>query len=272
MAVKYLDRIEVYKADAWVLNADGSPYVATAVTNSNVGVQLIGIQDFTAAVPEPRVMPGVAQGTVQDTFILPSITARKATFHTLYDLLAQNAALMNVKQYVVGDWNMYPMDTDQEGLEPTVIFLVSALIAHDDNGNAVWSSQLYPRAHIMAMPMNAKFDASVGQFTYVMTWAKNLLEPWGALLTLATNGALKSGIRALETAGRPNFGIWQTDGTLKDFLFDTNRVPIDFATATCYDYSTGLAISVAPASIDALGVHFTVAPATGKHLIVPYIY
>jgi hypothetical protein len=271
MTINYLDRIEIYRACAWILNpTDGSPKAPSGGA-LYAGEELTGVQDFTPTIPPPRTIPAVAQGTVQDTFILPSITARSAVLHTLYDLFAQNADLGNVKKYVDGDFNMVPADTDQEGLEPTVTLLVSGLVAHDDQGNSIWSSQLYPRAHIVPMFIN-KFDANVAQFTYNITWAKALKEFWGKALTLATMGTLKSGVRDLYTTSRPNFGVWQTDGTTKDFLFDTTRPPVNAATIVVYDYSTGAAISPAPSSTDVTGVHFTSAPTTGKYLIAPYLY
>jgi hypothetical protein len=156
-------------------------------------------------------------------------------------------------------------------LEPTVALLVSGLVAHDEDGDSVWASQLYPRAHIVPQPL-AKFDASVAQFTYTITWAKSKKEFWGTTLSLATMGSLKAGVRDINTAYRPNFACWQADSTTKDFLFDTDKPPVNTAAIVAYNYATGVAISPAPTSVDVTGVHFAVAPADASFIVAPYLY
>ncbi len=268
MTINYLDRIEVYRACAWILNADGSPKCPTGGV-LYAGEELIGAQDFTQNVPTPRIIPAVAQGTVQDTFILPAITARSATLHTLYDLFVQNANLQGVKRYTESGMDIYPLDTDAEGLEPTTALLVTGLIAHDDQGNNVWPSQFFPRAHIFPQTINAKFDATPAQFTYTITWTKALKEFWGKALTLATMGILKSGALDINTPARPNFGTWLTDGIVKDFLFDTNKPCVNAASVIAFDYATGVVMTGSP-TVDTVGVHFASVPTTGKTLIAPY--
>src|ERR1700690_3095262 len=250
MTIKALDRVEIFRACAWALNSDGSPQAVDTIYTAPLykGLEFDMVTDFAATVPNPRILPVVAQGEVDDVFLLPSITARSAVMHTPYQYLDNDAVLGNVKRYTVGDLDISALDTDQEASGPVVALLVSALVGHDkDTKQPVWDNQLYPRATIMPLAINAKFDGAVAQYTYYITWGKTTVEFWGTTLSLATMGTLKAGARGVRsTGGRVNFGIWKTDGVTKDFLFDTNKPCVDGATAVAYDYATGAPITPAP--------------------------
>jgi hypothetical protein len=270
------DAIDIYRVVAYPLNNDGTFDLTEDLCGGGVqdlyeGIEFEAPTSFEMNFGTPRQVPVLAQGQVQDTFMLPSIDPKTAILRTAYDYQTLQALLTNTKVDTVGASKWVGMDTDQAGNEKLVGLLLSQLQAHDESGNTVWHNYVLNRARIM--PNHPGFSDAVNVKEYNMALSRSSKRLFGDTYTLATHGYEEAVGNDGLSEYKFNIGIWMGNGEYTTFNLPSGKPARVTSAAKVWDQTTGATRAGAwDAATDALVFTPTVMPADGTIMVVTYEY
>lgn len=276
MALNTYTAIDVSRVVAFPLNNDGSFDLTEDVCNGGVtslyeGVQFEGPVGFDVSFGAPRIIPVVAQGQVQATFVLPSIEARTGVLRCAYDKLTLSAMLSGTKVDTVGATKLMPEDSDKSGQEILVALLLQQLQAKDETGSLMWRSDVVHRATIVPSPSSYTADVMVKEYSIGMS--RSAKRMWGESYSLVTHGCTEATKDIVISNDVFNIGIWQGNGVDLNFYLPAGKHALTSAAAKVWNFNTGAA---EPGAWDATDDAWIFTPTTpvadGVSLVCTYQY
>ncbi len=276
MTLDTYDAIDTYRVIAFPLNNDGTLDLTEDVCGGGVqdlyeGIEFEGPISFEMSFGSVRQIPVIAQGQVQDTFMLPSIDPKTAILRCVYDKLSLHALLTNTKVDTVGAGQWVGMDTDQAGNEKLVGLLLAQLMAHDKSGNTVWRNNILNRARISPNWPGYSDAAMVKEYT--MSLSRSTKRLWGESYSLATHGHTEAVGDNGITEYKLNLGFWMGNGEYTTFHLPSGKPARLSSTAKVWDMTTGATRAGAwDAATDSSIFTPTVMPADGLVMACVYEY
>ena len=205
------------------------------------GYEVPGPVSFEFSFGNPRTIPNVSQGRVNDTIILPSTEAKTGVLRCSYDSQTLNALLTGVNIVTRGLSTVLPEGTDREGLEIQCAMLLQQLVSHDDDGAEMWSTEVCPRATLVPQPIN-KTDAALSK-AYNIALGQATRYAWGETLTLGTHNCTRAVKAHVLSNGRFNMVGWLGDCVASNFTLPTDKPALTSSSATVWNFVTGAAVS-----------------------------
>jgi hypothetical protein len=237
--------IDMHRTFGFLLNNDGTLEVPTedpsggGVRTLYEGIEFLAPTGLEVNLGAPRQIPVVAQGTVQTTFLLPSIDAKTATLRAAYEKLSVDAALTGTKIDTIGEAKAMAIDSDKVGQERLLALITSQLQAHSEEENNVWANVMFNRVRIK--PNRPNIGAEPMAKEYAMSVSRSTKRPWGETYTEATHGKLKDVGDVILSEYKFNVGFWVGNGAYTTFFLPTNRPALTSAKAKVWDFETGAA-------------------------------
>ncbi len=243
--------IDVWKATFFPYDTDGTlylpPYPVPAETPYE-GIQFQKVKTLAPNLGAPRQIAVVAQGSVQTTFILPSIDPQTIEAHLAYADLEVYADVTGVIARTIGGATVVPFGTNKVGFEKKGILVVSALAAHTaDDDSDVWYTNIFLSAK--ASFQWAAFNENPADVTVNFSLGPKKTAVWGETFTELIDGASKAVGHAVLTWGQLNLVAWLADGAETTFLLPTEKpsLPTFADTFKVYNLTTGAAVAGTPA-------------------------
>ena len=213
-----------------------------AVDNSAFeGYEVPGPVSFEFSFGNPRTIPNVSQGRVNDTIILPSTEAKTAILRCSYDSQTLNALLTGVNITTNGLAKVLDEGTDREGLEIQCAALLQQLVSHDDDGLEVWSTDLCPRVTLVPQPVN-KTDAALSK-QYNIALGKSTKRAWGETLSIATHNCTRAVKQNVLSNGRFNMVGWLGDCIDSTFALPADKPALTSSSAKAWNFVTGALVA-----------------------------
>ncbi len=254
------------RAVVFPLNGDGT--LKAVDTTVYEGLEFTGPRAFEITYPDARLIANPGNDRVRDTIYLPPTDPVKAELRTGYEDLLVNAALMNVKLYVIGESTIVPYATDQQGSEADVALLLFQ-IAHDDSKLTRWRYFMIPRARAIPLPGNANDNPLESR--YSVSISPSTKHIWNVALSLLTEGATEVGLEIGMAEGKPAIVAWKADGAETDFDFPVSKPALSIGKIAVFDSTAGNEITVGVTKTTT-GLSFSVAPTSDHILVAKYEY
>ena len=247
----------------FALNAYQSP-LATSPTVGYEGLPYEGARSLVINNAQPRIIPQPGDDTVEALQVLPPSTAMDADLHVGESNLDIMALLGHVKVDSIGASTRWiPTQTDQRGYEPYVAMLAYSAYNERPTGLAGWRWRFFPYTRAVWLASGSAETPQDEIFKLAPNYTT--LTPWGAALTLATNGALTQQSIDGTSIGIPHLISWLADGTVTEFDFDTNHPAYASTAVTCF-------VNGAPAAGVATTLNFTptTKPSANDRVVIFY--
>jgi hypothetical protein len=269
MAINTYTAIDVSRVTAFALNNDGTFNLTAPQAALHEGVEFEGPTSFEVNFGAPRVIPVVAQGQTQATFILPSIEARTGMLRTAYDKLTLDALLGATKIDTIGAAKAMPEDSNKSGQEILCALLLQQLQAKDEDGQLIWRSDVVHRATLVPSPTSYTAEPLVKEYQIAMSRSSKRM--WGESYSLATHGCLEATKDIGLSQYKLNIGVWVGDNIVTAFTLPTGKPSRTNGSAVVYDFDTGAArAGTWNATTAATTFTPTVKPTAGKVLVCVY--
>lgn len=263
-----LDRVVLYPLFTSGTNKGGMQAVDE---NAFEGYEVPGPVSLDFSFGNPRTIPNVSRGRVNDTIILPSIDPKTAVLVGSYNSQTINALLTGAIVNTMGLASVMPETTSEEGNEIQCAMLVQQLVSHNDDGDLICVSEFFTK--VTLVPQKANYGANATAKNYQIAFAQPAKYAWGESLTLATHGATKAASAHIQTNGRFNAVGWMGGCLEADFMLPTDKPALTSSTAKVWNYVTGVAeAGTWDAATDAAIFTPTVVPSTGELLVCTYEY
>jgi hypothetical protein len=237
--------IDMHRTFGFLLNNDGTLDVPTedpsggGVRTLYEGIEFLAPTGLEVNLGAPRQIPVVAQGTVQTTFLLPSIDAKTATLRAAYEKFSIDSALTGTKVDTIGTAKAMAIDSDKAGQERLLALVTSQLQAHSEDEDNVWANVLFNRVRIK--PNRPNIGAEPLAKEYAMSVSRSKKRLWGEAYSEATHGRLKDVGDVILSENKFNLGFWVGNGEGGAFQLPTNRPAVTSASAKVWDFVTGAA-------------------------------
>jgi len=213
-----------------------------AVNNSAYeGYDVPGPVTFEFNFGNPRTIPNVSQGRVNDTIILPSVEAKTGILRCSYDSQTLNALLTGTTIITEGESKVLQEGTDREGLEIQCGLLLQQLVSHDDDGSVMWATDICPKATLVPQPVN-KNDTALSK-VYNIALSQSTKRLCGEALSISTHGCTKAVKEVVLSNDRKNVVGWLGDCIDSTFTLPTDKPAKTSATAKVWNYATGAAVA-----------------------------
>ena len=243
--------LDLWSVKFFPLNSDdtiNTPGYPVAAETPYEGLELPKPKTLQPNLGAPRLIPVIAQGRVQHTFILPPIDPKSIEVHLAYVDLDVFAEMSRVKTRSIGNSLIMPAGTNKQGLEIPGMLLVQQLQAAAAGGADIWSGYVFPRVKASVVwpafnenPIDVTIQMSVGIST------KHFL---GIALTEADDGATEAAMFPFHSFAQRNIVAWEADNSETIFLLPANaQADETFAdTFVVYNMTDGAVVSGTPAA------------------------
>jgi hypothetical protein len=245
MALDILTALDVYRIKAFPLNSDGS-FLISAEDPSGGGLQdafegflFEGPISFDVNFGAARQIPIIAQGQVQDTFILPSIDPKTGVIRTAYDKLTLNQLLTGNLITTVGLAKVIDEATNREGQEQLVALWLQQLMAHDEAGLTVWRTDVIHRARLVPSPTG--YSDTPMQKEYNIAMSRSTKRAWGEPYSVVTHGHTEAVKSQAITSNVWDLIIWEGNGEYTFHDLPIDKPAVTSSTAKVWDMTTGAA-------------------------------
>lgn len=219
----------------------------------------------------PRTIPNVSQGKVNDTIILPSVEAKSGVLRSSYDSQTLNALLSDTKITTMGLSKVFPEGTNREGEEIQCAMVVNRLVSHTDTGDLVHASEVFGK--VTLVPRKTNFSDAALQKEYTIGFSQPTKYAWGETLSLATHGCTKATNALLLSDNYFNMIGWLGDCIDTTFELPADKPALTSSSAKVWNYVTGAAVA-GTWNLSDLATVFTptVTPDSTDLLICTYEY
>lgn len=237
--------IDMHRTFGFLLNNDGTFDIPTedpsggGVQTLYEGIEFLAPTGLEVNLGAPRQIPVVAQGTVQTTFLLPSIDAKTAILRAAYEKFSIDSELTGTKIDTIGEAKAMAIDSDKAGQERLLALITSQLQAHSEDEDNVWANVMFNRVRIKPNRPNIGAEPMVKE--YAMSVSRSKKRPWGESYSEVTHGRLKDVGDVILSEYKFNVGFWVGNGAYTEFYLPTDRPALTSAKAKVWDFATGAA-------------------------------
>lgn len=251
---------------AVIFELDTNGYPAASGTTAYEGWEVVGPKAYSLNIPDVRKITHVGADRALALDFLPPIEAMSAELRVASEDLPLNAVLSAVKTFTVGEATLMPMETDQQGAEPTVSLLLYQQSLDTSTKLRNWRFHIIPRARVVPMPSG--MDENAGETRYAIAPSPSTKHVWGTALATGTEGATESGVLIGQSEARPIIVSFKGDSSTVDFLFPTDKPATD--TAKIKVWVDG--VLTVPSVVAVTGFTLGSAPGTGVMVVAYYEY
>jgi len=251
---------------AYVIPLTTAGYLAATGTAAYEGLVVGGPASLEVTDPDTSQIVHNGNNTILQRDQLPSTDTSSVTLTVSRQDLDTLAHVTGVKVYTLGDHNMLPVNTSQQGLEPTVAFYAYQQLK-DVDGNRRWATWIWPKVTIS--PKFGSFSREARTLTYNI--APNISKKTiaGELMTIANYGCVSHERLVVEGNYRLGIVSWLGDNSAVDFDFPSARQAAVASADNIHVYVDGvLQVSGITYGLDDLT--FDIAPASGAVIIAIY--
>lgn len=238
---------------------------ATAATVYE-GLAVGGPASLEVTLPDPSQIVHIGNNAVLQRDQLPSTDTSSAVLTVSRQDLDTLALITGTKIQVSGDMNMLPMQTSQQGLEPTVGFIAYQQVK-DENGNRRWATWIFPKVVISPKPGSLSREARTLTYNITPSITKKTIA--GTSLTVADNACVSAEFMIYESNYRIGVVAWLGDNSTVDFNFPTNRQAAVASADNIRVYVNGT-LTTAGITPETDDLTFAVAPAAGAMIVAIY--
>lgn len=205
------------KGVVYELNANHLPNATS--TDPYVGLEIYGIRGLTITQTNVRRIAHYDGDRVALTQILPTLDVPSGTITVDGADLSLSSILGNVLPSTVGDFELAPEMTDQQGSEPEIGLLVYQA-AKKNTGTIGWHVTFIPSTQ--AIPAPGSFGDNNYETTYQLAPSASPNHLFGPVFTTDDDGTLTAGVVRGFGLYKPRITAWLADGSEDEFLFDTS--------------------------------------------------
>lgn len=252
---------------AVIFELDANGYPAATGTSPYEGFTVVGPKAYTLTVPDARKIVHVGNDRVLALDFLPATEAMSAELRAAADDIPLNAMLTNVKEFQIGEAQVMPLGTDQQGSEPNIamLFFQQSLAA----GSKLRNYRFHILPKCRAIPMAPGMDDNAAEMRYSIAPSPSSTHLWGSALTVGSEGALEAGILDGQAEGRPAICAFKGDGSTTVFLLPADKPAKSTAKMEVWDNGVLVTGSVTLATTQ---ITFAPFPATGHKIVVYWEY
>jgi hypothetical protein len=251
---------------AYIIPLTTAGYPAATNATAYEGLAVGGPATLEVTTPDPTQIVHIGNNAVLQRDQLPSTDTSSAVLSVSRQDLDTLAAVTGTKVHTVGDLNMLPVQTSQQGLEPTVAFLAYQQVK-DEDGNRRWATWVFPKVTIS--PKTGSLNREARSLTYNITPNISKKTVAGTALTLADNGCISHEYMIYESNYRIGVVAWVGDNSDVDFAFPTNRQAAVASADNVRVYVNGT-LQTSGVTYATDDVTFGVAPAAGAVIVAIY--
>jgi hypothetical protein len=251
---------------AYIIPLTTAGYPAATATTVYEGLVVGGPASLEVTTPDPAQIVHIGNNQVLQRDQLPSTDTSSAVLTVSRQDLDTLAAITAVKVQTVGDLNMLPMMSSQQGLEPTVGFYAYQQLK-DESGNRRWNTWIFPKVTISPKPGSLSREARTLAYNITPNTTKKTIA--GTLLSVADNGCVSAEYMIYESNYRLGVVAWLGDNSETDFAFPTARQAAAASNDAIRVYVNGT-LTTTGITLGTDDLNFAVAPAAGAVIVAIY--
>lgn len=255
------------RAVLFALDADGFP-LATG-TGAYTGIEVIGPKAFDLTIPDARRITHTGNDRVLAIDYLPPTEPVTGELRVGASDIEAKALLTNVETFTVGEANLMPWGTEQQGSELDVGLLLFQQALDATTKSRRWKFYVIPKAR--AIPAPASMNENPAEDRYQIAPNPTGYHLWGTALALNTEGAIEMSMAEGMAEGRPNIIAFLGDGSEDTFLFPVDKPPTDVAKVVVWVDGV-LQTPTELGTITTTEIPFDVIPGASAVIVVYYEY
>jgi hypothetical protein len=249
---------------AFQLNTSALPQAPT--TSAYDGLQFVGSKAFELTLPPPRSVVHLGEDRVLATDYLPSLDAATAVLRVSRYDMGLNAILMNVNSFLIGEQELMPWQTDQQGNEADVALFLYQQSLEGSTKVRNWRAFFLPSTRCVPTP--GGMTDSPQDMVYNVAINPVSQHLWGTDLAVITEGVTELGVLEVHTEKRPFFTAWRANGAATNFTFSASKQAFSTAKiAAAWNNGTDVTGTITKATT---GITFGVAPTDGNIICCLY--
>lgn len=255
---------------AVVFELDASGYPAATGTAPYEGFETVGPKAFDLTIPDVRKIVHSGADRVLALDFLPSLEPSTAELRTATQDIPLNSFLTGVEDFVVGEAALMAWQTDQQGSEPDVAFLMFQQSLDAVSKLRHWRFFILPKGR--AIPMAAGMNENPAEMRYAIAPNPSTKHLWGTALVVGTEGATEAGFLEGMSAGKPNIVAFKGDNSTLEFLLPVGKPATAIAKIAVWVNGVLSTGGGGDYTATTTSITFDVAPTTGAIIVVFYEY
>jgi len=251
---------------AYIIPLTTAGYPAATATTVYEGLVVGGPASLEITLPDPSQIVHIGNNAVLQRDQLPSTDLSSAVLTVSRQDLDTLATITGAKVQTIGELHMLPMQTSQQGLEPTVGFYAYQQLK-DENGNRRWATWVFPKVTMSPKPGSLSREARTLTYNITPNVTKKTIA--GTALSVADNGCVSAEFMVYESNYRLGIVAWLGDNSAVDFDFPTNRQAAIAHADNIRVYVNGTLTTVG-ITLGTDDLTFGTAPASGAVIVAIY--
>jgi hypothetical protein len=251
---------------AYIIPLTTAGYPAATATTVYEGLSVGGPASLEVTIPDPAQIVHIGNNQVLQRDQLPSTDTSSAVLTVSREDLDTLASITGVKVQTVGELSMLPVNTSQQGLEPTVGFYAYQQLK-DENGNRRWATWIFPK--VVISPKFGSLSREARTLTYNITPSATKKTIAGTALTVTDNGCVSAEFMVYQSNYRLGVVAWLGDNSAVDFDFPAARQAAVASADNIRVYVNGT-LQTSGVTYGTDDITFGTAPASGAVVVAIY--